>query len=179
VTLFFFFVLCSAGGDLYAEEQHEATLAKLEKTRRYQSDLDGQLATQESKRHEAYEQFLKDKAMIDEIVLRIQEEDDDESRRAQDHKAHTRAEEEAFEEEREAYKRGMLEQMKREVSPIRFRSTHDASRIIHPHASLLFALLDDSRHAFMLFRRMRSLRGRPPRQTPAKHRSRQPRPVSV
>eukprot|EP00035_Acanthoeca_spectabilis_P035752 m.36114 g.36114 ORF g.36114 m.36114 type:complete len:495 (-) comp7533_c0_seq1:1382-2866(-) len=104
----------AAAGDDYEEEQRQETLAKLEKTRRYQTELDDQLQAQETRRHEALQQFLKDKAMIDEIVLRIQEEDDAESRRQEERKAHTRAEQEAFEQQREEHKRKLLEQMQRE-----------------------------------------------------------------
>lgn len=41
----------------------------------YKDDLEGQLAEQEMKRQEQYEEFLKEKLMIDEICRKIYEED--------------------------------------------------------------------------------------------------------
>lgn len=41
----------------------------------YSLDLDKQLEEQEKKKQEAYEQLLKEKLMIDEIVRKIYEED--------------------------------------------------------------------------------------------------------
>ena len=48
---------------------------KFVKTKVYSSDLDAQLAEEEARKVEAYEQFIKDKQMIDEIVNRIHDED--------------------------------------------------------------------------------------------------------
>ena len=42
---------------------------------RYQQELERQLEEQEQKKQEAYEEFLKEKLMIDEIVRKIYEED--------------------------------------------------------------------------------------------------------
>ena len=41
----------------------------------YSHDLENQLEEQEKKKQEAYEQLLKEKLMIDEIVRKIYEED--------------------------------------------------------------------------------------------------------
>lgn len=41
----------------------------------YQEELEKQLIEQERKKQEAYEEFLKEKLMIDEIVRKIYEED--------------------------------------------------------------------------------------------------------
>ena len=41
----------------------------------YQQDLESQLEEQERKKQEAYEEFLKEKLMIDEICRKIYEED--------------------------------------------------------------------------------------------------------
>ena len=42
---------------------------------RYQEQLERQLAEKERRKQEAYEEFLKEKLMIDEIVRKIYEED--------------------------------------------------------------------------------------------------------
>lgn len=42
---------------------------------RYQRELEQQLADKERRRQEAYEEFLKEKLMVDEIVRKIYEED--------------------------------------------------------------------------------------------------------
>lgn len=42
---------------------------------RYQQELERQLEEQEAKKQQAYEEFLKEKLMIDEIVRKIYEED--------------------------------------------------------------------------------------------------------
>jgi hypothetical protein len=53
---------------------------------RYQSELDEQLRLQETQRREAFEQFQRDKSMIDEIVMKIQSEDEAEARRERERK---------------------------------------------------------------------------------------------
>lgn len=42
----------------------------------YQQELEKQLEEQERKKQDAYEEFLKEKLMIDEIVRKIYEEDE-------------------------------------------------------------------------------------------------------
>lgn len=42
---------------------------------RYQQDLEQQLEEKERKRQEAYEEFIKEKLLVDEIVRKIYEED--------------------------------------------------------------------------------------------------------
>jgi len=98
----------------YEAEQREQAMREHEKTMRYQGELEDQLAMQETRRRDAYEQFLRDKAMIDDIVLKIQEEDDEEARRKRDKMRLTREEQLAFEDERMAYKQAMLDQMQKE-----------------------------------------------------------------
>ena len=58
---------------LELEQQKE--LERIEQSIRYQEELEGQLEEQERKRQEAYEEFLKEKLMIDEICRKIYEED--------------------------------------------------------------------------------------------------------
>lgn len=64
------------------EEYKRALLVEREKEKqrweesvRYQNELENQLMEKEKKKQEAYEEFLKEKLMIDEIVRKIYEED--------------------------------------------------------------------------------------------------------
>lgn len=57
------------------EEQQRKLQERYEESRRYQSELEKQLEEQEQLKQEAYEEFLKEKLMIDEIVRKIHEED--------------------------------------------------------------------------------------------------------
>jgi hypothetical protein len=53
-----------------AKEKH-----KYEESVRHQQQLEKQLLEQEKQKQQAYEEFLKEKLMIDEIVRKIYEED--------------------------------------------------------------------------------------------------------
>lgn len=71
----------------------------------YQEELEKQLLEQEHKKHMEYEEYLKDKLMIDEQVRKIHEEDEAEkSKRLEKQKA-TRAYIEEFKEKRELWKK--------------------------------------------------------------------------
>lgn len=56
-----------------AEQQREKD--RYREQIRYQQQLETQLEEQEQKKQQAYEEFLKEKLMIDEIVRKIYEED--------------------------------------------------------------------------------------------------------
>lgn len=64
-------------------EQHQRALEaetakeqkRYEESVRHQEQLEKQLLEQEKQKQEAYEEFLKEKLMIDEIVRKIYEED--------------------------------------------------------------------------------------------------------
>jgi hypothetical protein len=56
-----------------AERQRE--MERYKESIRYQQELERQLEEQEEKKQQAYEEFLKEKLMIDEIVRKIYEED--------------------------------------------------------------------------------------------------------
>ena len=58
---------------LEVEKQKE--MQRWEESVRYQEQLEKQLAEKERLKQEAYEEFLKEKLMIDEIVRKIYEED--------------------------------------------------------------------------------------------------------
>ena len=57
------------------EVEREKEKQRWEESVRYQEQLEGQLAEKERRKQEAYEEFLKEKLMIDEIVRKIYEED--------------------------------------------------------------------------------------------------------
>ncbi|KAI5088697.1 meiosis-specific nuclear structural protein 1 isoform X1 [Silurus meridionalis] len=58
-----------------AIKQEEQELRRYEELVRYQQELEKQLEEKERKRQESYEEFLKEKLMVDEIVRKIYEED--------------------------------------------------------------------------------------------------------
>lgn len=58
-----------------AAEQKKLEQRRHEELVQYQRQLEQQLMERERKRQEAYEEFLKEKLMVDEIVRKIYEED--------------------------------------------------------------------------------------------------------
>lgn len=56
-------------------EKEKLEQKKYEEVVRYQQELEQQLEEKERKRQEAYDEFLKEKLMVDEIVRKIYEED--------------------------------------------------------------------------------------------------------
>lgn len=58
-----------------AVEQQKLEQNRHEELVQYQRELEQQLMDKERKRQEAYEEFLKEKLMVDEIVRKIYEED--------------------------------------------------------------------------------------------------------
>lgn len=58
-----------------AIEQEKQDQRRYEELVRYQQELEKQLEEKERKRQESYEEFLKEKLMVDEIVRKIYEED--------------------------------------------------------------------------------------------------------
>ena len=61
--------------DRAANAERERELERYKEMVRYQQELERQLEEQEQKKQQAYEEFLKEKLMIDEIVRKIYEED--------------------------------------------------------------------------------------------------------
>ena len=57
------------------EVEREKEVKRWEESVRYQKQLENQLLEKERRKQEAYEEFLKEKLMIDEIVRKIYEED--------------------------------------------------------------------------------------------------------
>lgn len=58
-----------------ASEQQKLEHQHQEETLQYQRELEQQLLDNELKKQEAYEEFLKEKLMVDEIIRKIYEED--------------------------------------------------------------------------------------------------------
>lgn len=58
------------------KEESSAELKRNKEKVVYQQELEKQLEEQERKKQDAYEEFLKEKLMIDEIVRKIYEEDE-------------------------------------------------------------------------------------------------------
>lgn len=61
--------------ELAEMEKEKLEQKKYEEVVRYQQELERQLEEKERKRQEAYEEFLKEKHMVDEIVRKIYMED--------------------------------------------------------------------------------------------------------
>lgn len=57
------------------KEENSAELRRNKEKIMYQQELEKQLEEQERKKQDAYEEFLREKLMIDEIVRKIYEED--------------------------------------------------------------------------------------------------------
>lgn len=61
--------------DRFLKEEMSAELRRNQEKKTYHQELDKQVEEQEKKKQEAYEEFLREKLMIDEIVKKIYEED--------------------------------------------------------------------------------------------------------
>lgn len=61
--------------DRFLKEEMSAELRRNQDKKMYHQELDKQVEEQEKKKQEAYEEFLREKLMIDEIVKKIYEED--------------------------------------------------------------------------------------------------------
>lgn len=104
------------------ERAHEAERQReMEKYReqiRYQQDLERQLEEQEEKKQQAYEEFLKEKLMIDEIVRKIYEEDQRERELAMSKRKATQKYIQEFKAAREEWKqleRARMEEENRQI----------------------------------------------------------------
>lgn len=84
----------------------------------YQAQLEMQLEEQEHKKQQEYEEFLKDKLLIDEAVRKIHEEDQDDQERRLEKQRATRAYIEEFKAKREQWKREELERQRLENQKI-------------------------------------------------------------
>lgn len=88
-----------------AEQEREATIRKHEKSKQYQAELDDQLAEAERAKGAAYEQFLREKQIIDDIVAKIHADDAAEGESALRAKMASRKEIDEFKASQDAYRK--------------------------------------------------------------------------
>nr|KAG5707301.1 hypothetical protein BaRGS_000075 [Batillaria attramentaria] len=96
------------------EAEREREMERYREMVRYQQELERQLEEQEQKRQQAYEEFLKEKLMIDEIVRRIYEEDQRELEREMGKKKLTQKYIAEFKKARDEWKQKEKEKMEEE-----------------------------------------------------------------
>uniref|UniRef100_A0A3Q3GRW1 Meiosis-specific nuclear structural protein 1 n=1 Tax=Labrus bergylta TaxID=56723 RepID=A0A3Q3GRW1_9LABR len=116
----------------WMKQEHEQTAAerkKLEQKQQeevvqYHRELDHQLIEREHKRQEAYEQFLKEKLMVDEIFRKIYEEDQMERQLKLEKVRATQQHIEEFKRQQIEWRRMEQEQMEEENRRIREYASH-------------------------------------------------------
>lgn len=96
------------------ETEREREMERYKEMVQYQQELERQLEEQEQKRQQAYEEFLKEKLMIDEIVRKIYEEDQRELEREMQKKHVTQQYITEFKHAREAWKQKEKAKMEEE-----------------------------------------------------------------
>uniref|UniRef100_K7G6B3 Meiosis-specific nuclear structural protein 1 n=1 Tax=Pelodiscus sinensis TaxID=13735 RepID=K7G6B3_PELSI len=102
------------------QQKRDAEIAQMAELRRnkgkilYQQELEKQLEEQEKKKQDAYEAFLKEKLMIDEIVRKIYEEDQMEKQLKLDKMRATQRYIEEFKKEQAIWRRKKREEMEEE-----------------------------------------------------------------
>ncbi|KXS16072.1 hypothetical protein M427DRAFT_69435 [Gonapodya prolifera JEL478] len=101
-----------------AEEEYERARAHMEKQVSYKHELQRQLEDRVDRKKAEYEQFLKDKAVIDDLVRKIQEEDESERRAELDKQAETQRDLQEHLNQREAWKRDELRRQAEENARI-------------------------------------------------------------
>ncbi|NXT57095.1 MNS1 protein, partial [Pluvianellus socialis] len=95
-------------------EESSAELRRNEEKRVYQQELEKQLEEQERKKQDAYEEFLREKLTIDEIVRKIYEEDQTEKQLKLDKMRATQTYIEEFKKEQAIWRRRKQEEMEEE-----------------------------------------------------------------
>uniref|UniRef100_A0A8B9PI03 Meiosis-specific nuclear structural protein 1 n=1 Tax=Apteryx owenii TaxID=8824 RepID=A0A8B9PI03_APTOW len=96
------------------KEESSAELRRNKEKIIYQQELEKQLEEQERKKQDAYEEFLKEKLMIDEIVRKIYEEDQMEKQLKLEKMRTTQTYIEEFKKEQAIWRRRKLEEMEEE-----------------------------------------------------------------
>ncbi|EGD81049.1 hypothetical protein PTSG_13129 [Salpingoeca rosetta] len=99
-------------------EEQQKERQQWEEARKYQADIERQLEDQERRKEEAYQEFLKEKLMIDEIVQQIHREDEAEAQRTFEAKQRTKEEMEEFLRQRDEWNRLEAQEMQRENEAI-------------------------------------------------------------
>ncbi|NWV63890.1 MNS1 protein, partial [Malurus elegans] len=100
--------------DRFLKEEMSAELRRNEEKKMYHQELNKQIEEQEKKKQEAYEEFLKEKHMIDEIVKKIYEEDQMEKQRKLDKIRETQSYIEEFIKEQAIWRKRKQEEMEEE-----------------------------------------------------------------
>ncbi|RLW03520.1 hypothetical protein DV515_00006309 [Chloebia gouldiae] len=100
--------------DRYLKEEMSAELRRNQEKKMYHQELDKQVEEQEKKKQEAYEEFLREKHMIDEIVKKIYEEDQMEKQRKLDKIRETQTYIEEFIKEQAIWRKRKQEEMEEE-----------------------------------------------------------------
>ncbi|PKU47954.1 hypothetical protein llap_1737 [Limosa lapponica baueri] len=96
------------------KEESSAELRRNEEKKMYQQELEKQLEEQERKKQDAYQEFLSEKLLIDEIVRKIYEEDQMEKQLKLDKIRATRTYIEEFKKEQANWRRRKQEEMEEE-----------------------------------------------------------------
>ena len=99
--------------------EREEEIRRHQQSVAYQRELEAQLEEEELKKKEAYEEFLQEKGLVDQIVAKIYEEDRKEAEREMHKKKMTRQEFESFQQQRDAWRRQEQETIERENAAIR------------------------------------------------------------
>uniref|UniRef100_A0A8C5JLF9 Meiosis-specific nuclear structural protein 1 n=1 Tax=Junco hyemalis TaxID=40217 RepID=A0A8C5JLF9_JUNHY len=100
--------------DRYLKEEMSAELKRNQEKKTYQQELDKQVEEQEKKKQEAYEEFLREKHMIDEIVKKIYEEEQIKKQRKLDKIRETQTYIEEFIKEQAIWRKRKQEEMEEE-----------------------------------------------------------------
>ncbi|NXB60668.1 MNS1 protein, partial [Struthidea cinerea] len=100
--------------DRFLKEEMSAELRRNQEKKMYHQELDKQVEEQEKKKQEAYEEFLREKLMIDEIVKKIYEEDQMEKQRKLDKIKETQTYIEEFIKEQAIWRKRKQEEMEEE-----------------------------------------------------------------
>ncbi|KAM4766038.1 meiosis-specific nuclear structural protein 1 isoform 3-T4 [Cyanocitta cristata] len=98
----------------FLKEEMSAELRRNQEKKMYHQELDKQVEEQEKKKQEAYEEFLREKLMIDEIVKKIYEEDQMEKQRKLDKIKETQTYIEEFIKEQAIWRKRKQEEMEEE-----------------------------------------------------------------
>jgi len=112
----------------WEQQEVEAARSKFVQTQVYQQDLEAQLAEEEARKVAAYEQFMKDKKMIDEIVQRIHAEDASAAHDEAEKKIANRRDMDEFEEQQADYRVRTEQRLAEEDATLRRQAAEMESR---------------------------------------------------
>ncbi|CAH8827476.1 unnamed protein product [Trichobilharzia szidati] len=104
------------GDDLIVAEEEETR--RKESQMKHRKELDAQMMEQAELRKKAYEEFLRDKQMIDEVVNRIRQEDENEREKRRKQKDLIKQEISQYQKEREDYLKAEKQKLSDELEAI-------------------------------------------------------------